>query len=93
MTALDEGAVALGRVTVGVGNGDGTEGAVQGRVVGTYLHGPVLARNPALADLLLSWALDDVALEPLDDAAAESLREERLGASRHRRRLRRRRHG
>jgi CobQ-like glutamine amidotransferase family enzyme len=93
VTALAEGAVALGRVTAGVGNGDGTEGAVQGRVVGTYLHGPVLARNPALADLLLSWALDDAALEPLDDAAAESLREERLGASRHRRRLRRRRHG
>jgi hypothetical protein len=93
VTALGEGAGALGRVSAGVGNGDGTEGAVQGRVVGTYLHGPVLARNPALADLLLSWALDDVALEPLDDAAAESLREERLGASRHRRRLRRRRHG
>jgi hypothetical protein len=91
VTALAEGAVALGRVTTGVGNGDGTEGAVQGRVVGTYLHGPVLARNPALADLLLSWALDDAALTPLDDSAAESLREERLGASRPRRRLHRRR--
>ena len=56
-----------------------------GRVVGTYLHGPVLARNPALADLLLSWALGDGAvgdgaLVPLDDSASESLREERLGA-------------
>jgi CobQ-like glutamine amidotransferase family enzyme len=91
VTALAEGAVALGRVTTGVGNGDGTEGAVQGRVVGTYLHGPVLARNPALADLLLSWALDDAALTPLDDTTAEGLREERLGASRPRRRLHRRR--
>ncbi|AHH95396.1 hypothetical protein KALB_2027 [Kutzneria albida DSM 43870] len=43
--------------TTGIGNGDGTEGAHQGRVVGTYLHGPVLARNPALADLLLEWAV------------------------------------
>ncbi len=93
VTALAEGAVALGRVTTGVGNGDGdgSEGAVKGRVVGTYLHGPVLARNPALADLLLSWALDDVALAPLDDRDAETLREERLVASRPRRRRHRRR--
>ena len=86
-----EGTVALGRVTTGIGNGagGGGEGAVGGRVVGTYLHGPVLARNPALADRLLSWALRDVELEPLDDSASEALREERLGALR-RRRLRRR---
>ena len=78
MTALDEGAVALGRVTAGVGNGDGSEGAVRGRVIGTYMHGPVLARNPALADLLLAWALGEETLEPLDDSASEQLREERL---------------
>ncbi|MGO8823867.1 MAG: type 1 glutamine amidotransferase [Acidimicrobiales bacterium] len=90
-TTLGEGTVALGRVTTGIGNGagGGGEGAVGGRVVGTYLHGPVLARNPALADRLLSWALRDVELEPLDDSASEALREERLGALR-RRRLRRR---
>src|SRR6202042_2677494 len=101
-TSLREGAVALGRVVVGVGNGggDGTEGAVQGRVVGTYLHGPVLARNPALADRLLSLALGDgggdghreTPLGPLDDGEAESLREERLatvGGKRRRRRRRR----
>ena len=41
----------------------------------------MLARNPALADLLLSWALGDAGLEPLDDSASESLREERLGAA------------
>jgi hypothetical protein len=90
-TSLQEGTAALGRVVAGVGNGagDGSEGAVQGRVVGTYLHGPVLARNPALADRLLAWALGDVALVPLDDEASESLREERLatvGSKRHRRR-------
>lgn len=50
----------LGRVLRGGGNNghDATEGARQGAVFGTYLHGPVLARNPALADLLLSQALE-----------------------------------
>jgi lipid II isoglutaminyl synthase (glutamine-hydrolysing) len=90
-TTLAEGVVPLARVTAGVGNGDGSEGAVSGRVVGTYLHGPVLARNPALADRLLSWALGDVTLPPLDDTAAQSLRTERLDAAGGRRRFRRRR--
>jgi CobQ-like glutamine amidotransferase family enzyme len=91
-TTLGEGTTPLARVSAGVGNGDGegTEGAVAGRVVGTYLHGPVLARNPALADLLLGWALHEPELGPLDDTAAESLREERLGATRSRHRFRRR---
>ncbi len=91
VTSLGDGTVALGRVVAGVGNGggDGTEGAVHGRIVGTYLHGPVLARNPALADRLLSWALGDLALDPLDDGESESLREERLAAVGRRRRLRR----
>jgi hypothetical protein len=86
LTTRSGGTTALGQVTAGVGNGDGSEGAVQGRVVGTYLHGPVLARNPALADLLLSWALDEPALAPLDDRAEEALREERLGVTGRRRR-------
>ncbi len=90
VTALRDGTVALGRVTAGVGNGDGGEGAVSGRVVGTYLHGPVLARNPVLADLLLSWAFDGATLDPLDDADAEDLREERLGSARRKRRFGRR---
>ena len=75
LTDLGPGATALGRVEVGVGNGDGTEGALQGRVVGTYLHGPALARNPALADLILSWFAGE--LEPLDDSEISDLREER----------------
>jgi hypothetical protein len=82
-TALAAGVMPLATVTLGVGNGDGsgTEGALAGRVVGTYLHGPLLARNPALADLLLGWALDvDIdALPPLDDTAHDELRHERLG--------------
>lgn len=75
LTDLGAGATPLGRVDVGVGNGDGTEGAIGGRVVGTYLHGPVLARNPALADMILSWFADE--LEPLDDSEISALREER----------------
>lgn len=45
----------LGRVVAGIGNGAdaGAEGLVMGNLVGTHLHGPVLARNPALADHLL----------------------------------------
>jgi hypothetical protein len=91
-TSLDADTTPLGHVTAGVGNGagDGTEGARDGRVVGTYLHGPVLARNPVLADLLLSWALGSVALPPLDDAAADRLRDERLATVGGRRRGRRR---
>ncbi len=83
VTTLGPGARPLGRVVVGHGNdgGDGTEGIVSGRVVGTYLHGPVLARNPALADHLLSSVLGP--LDPLDDTEVEALRKERLHAARH----------
>lgn len=80
-TTLGPDAQPLGRVRAGVGNGDGTEGAVQGRVIGTYLHGPALARNPALADLLLAWAVGRP-LAPLDDHVADALRAERLDAVR-----------
>jgi CobQ-like glutamine amidotransferase family enzyme len=77
ITELGGNATALGSVLVGAGNGTGgVEGVVTGKVVGTYLHGPALARNPALADLLLSWVVG--ALEPLEDAVVEGLRAERL---------------
>jgi CobQ-like glutamine amidotransferase family enzyme len=78
LTRLGPRARPLGWVHAGVGNGDGTEGAVTGRVVGTYLHGPVLARNPALADLMLSWFREE--LEPLDDREVTRLRQERREA-------------
>jgi lipid II isoglutaminyl synthase (glutamine-hydrolysing) len=71
----------LARVVTGVGNGDGTEGAWAGRVLGTYLHGPALVRNPALADLLLTWAAGR--LPPLagrDEQWTQLLRDERLAA-------------
>lgn len=103
VTTLGTGVTPLARVIHGMGNGDGsgTEGAVSGRVIGTYLHGPVLARNPGLADLLLGWALEEhptgdrPPLASFDDSAAEGLRDERLTATmrgrRRRGRLRRRR--
>lgn len=85
VTAVGGGARPLARVVTGTGNGagDGTEGAWSGRVVGTYLHGPVLARNPALADLLLGWATGE---EPaaIDDEEEAALRAERLAAGRRR---------
>ncbi len=80
-TTLGPGAAALGRVRTGIGNGDGTDGSWAGRVVGTYLHGPVLARNPALADLLLAWATGSDGLDPLDDWREQALRDERLRAA------------
>ena len=82
VTQIGPGARPLARVTLGVGNGDGTEGAHAGRVLGTYLHGPALARNPGLADLLLSWAAGPLpALNPAAEDWARRLREERLAAT------------
>ncbi|HUI03468.1 MAG TPA: MurT ligase domain-containing protein [Acidimicrobiales bacterium] len=81
VTRLGPGARPLARVVRGVGNGSGgrLEGARVGRVIGTYMHGPALARNPALADLLLAWATGR-AMPPLEDAEEDALRAERLAA-------------
>ena len=81
-TYLGADATPLAKVEVGIGNaGDGTEGAVQGRVIGTYPHGPVLARNPELADHLLSVALNRE-LEPLPRPEIDELRRQRITAVR-----------
>ncbi|WP_016884487.1 MULTISPECIES: type 1 glutamine amidotransferase [unclassified Rhodococcus (in: high G+C Gram-positive bacteria)] len=79
-TTLGADARGLARVTHGVGNGvgDGLEGVVQGSVIGTYMHGPALARNPELADLLLKRALGVDELAPLDLPEVAQLRRERL---------------
>jgi lipid II isoglutaminyl synthase (glutamine-hydrolysing) len=68
-THLGEGALPLGRVLSGHGNNnvDGQEGARQGSVIGTYLHGPLLPKNAWFADWLIATALDGLALEPIDD--------------------------
>jgi lipid II isoglutaminyl synthase (glutamine-hydrolysing) len=78
-TYLEEGAEPLGRVVAGFGNDgeSGFEGCRVGRAVGTYLHGPLLPRNPWLADWLLAQALghatgdDPPELEPLMDELEE----------------------
>lgn len=58
------------------------EGVVQGSIIATYMHGPVLARNPELADLLLCRALGVDSLPPVDVPAVEQLRRERIAAAR-----------
>ena len=79
-TTLGPSATPLARVEVGVGNAaDGTEGAIDGSVIGTYPHGPVLARNPALADHVLQLALGEE-LAPLPRPEIDELRRQRLAA-------------
>jgi CobQ-like glutamine amidotransferase family enzyme len=73
--------VPLGKVVRGTGNGDQTEGAMRGHVLATYLHGPVLARNPELADLVLGWVIGH-SLPPLALPEVELLRQERLARRR-----------
>ena len=81
-TVLGQAASPLAKVISGAGNraGDGIDGTVQGSVIATYLHGPCLARNPELADLLLSRAVGELAPLELEEVAL--LRRERLAAPR-----------
>ena len=73
-TYLGEGLSPLGKVLFGSGNNgkDGYEGVLYKNVVGTYLHGPLLPKNPHVADYLIANALDRKygtrELTPLDDA-------------------------
>lgn len=89
VTTLGPGTAALGRVITGTGNGTGgdpnggttrsrTEGVLSDRIIGTYLHGPVLARNPALADHILSKVTGG-ALPPLELPDQAALRATYLG--------------
>lgn len=93
-TILGPAASPLAQVIRGTGNADTAatadladgaeqrlaEGAVQGNVIATYMHGPALARNPQLADLLLARAMgvELSSLEPLHIDVVEKLRAERL---------------
>jgi CobQ-like glutamine amidotransferase family enzyme len=81
-TTLGSDAHPLAAVTKGAGNrvGDGYDGAVQGSVVATYLHGCCLARNPELADHMLARVVGD--LPPLQLPEVDLLRRERLAAPR-----------
>lgn len=73
-TVLDKGQDSLGRVKKGFGNNPKSkrEGAVTNNAIGTYLHGPILPKNPALADHLILQALKRkfgvTELEAVDDS-------------------------
>jgi CobQ-like glutamine amidotransferase family enzyme len=81
-TYLGPKAKPLGRVIAGHGNNDTdkTEGAVQGKVIGCYLHGSALPKNPWLADQLISWGLErrqgSIKLVPLDDSEEYAAQEQ-----------------
>ncbi|GAA3729831.1 type 1 glutamine amidotransferase [Salinactinospora qingdaonensis] len=77
-TTIGPSARPLSRTVIGIGNDNQTEGAYQGHVLGTYLHGPALPRNPGLADLVLRLCVGEIA--PLQPSWGEKLHEERLAA-------------
>lgn len=73
-THLGSDCEPLGTVVHGYGNNgtDDSEGAVRDHAIGTYIHGPLLPKNPWLADILIRWSLghrtgEQPTLEPLDD--------------------------
>ena len=74
-TFLGEDAKPLGKVISGFGNNgkDGTEGLIYKNSIGTYLHGPILPKNPSIADFLIEKALEikykeKTVLKVLDDS-------------------------
>lgn len=83
-TYLGPKAQPLGKVLAGWGNNgkDGYEGAIYKNVFGTYLHGPVLPKNPEFTDFLISRALErrygKVELAPLDDSIETAAHEAAL---------------
>ncbi len=87
-TYLGPGETPLGRVVSGFGNNgrDGQEGVRRGRLLGTYLHGPLLPKNASLADVLIEWALDARygeagTLDALDDALENRAHESAIRAT------------
>lgn len=79
-TFLGQGVEPFGRVISSTGHGnndtDKQDGVLYKHVLGTYLHGPLLAKNPQVADKLLQWASErrpePFALTPLDDTAEQA---------------------
>lgn len=93
-TILGPDATPLARVQHGVGNdGSGVEGAVASQIIGTYLHGPVLARNPSLADHILALTArpglvhfpDSPGVTRTTDFEENELRADRIRQTRYRR--------
>ena len=88
LTELGAGVRPLGRTQSGRGNNgrDATEGAVRDNIIGTYLHGPVLAKSARFADDLIRRALarrgEPTELEPLDDTLADHAAQVAVGRPR-----------
>lgn len=89
-TRLGTGSAPFGRVLSGNGNNgeDGAEGAISRRALGTYLHGPLLPKNPWLADRLIGWAIEHAtgtrpSLAPLDDHLEEAAHAAAVARARH----------
>lgn len=90
-THLGKNIKPLGKVVKGFGNNgrNGTEGAVYKNSFGTYLHGPILPKNPQFTDYLIKKALEvkygkKIDLLPLDDSLERQAREaiiNKLGGS------------
>ena len=79
-TFLDENILPLGRVVRGAGNSDnGYEGVRYNNIIATYLHGPLLPKNPQIADFLIDTALKrrnlEIANYFIDDNLARKARE------------------
>ena len=75
----------FGQVIVGNGNkfGDTEEGFFRKNVIATYLHGPLLSKNPVIADYIISYSLErkykeKIGLEQLDDTFEGKCREQLL---------------
>lgn len=77
LTQLDDPAECLGKVISGAGNNgqDETEGCFYKNCIGTYLHGPILPKNPQITDFLIKKALErqgkNIELKKLDDHEEE----------------------
>lgn len=80
MTILGKDMQPFGRVVKGAGNNgqDGTEGALYKNVIGTYLHGSLLPKNPTVADWLIEKAVTRAhgafSPQPIDDSLAQKAR-------------------
>jgi len=77
-TYLLDGALPFAKVISGSGNNaqDRTEGVIHNNAIGTYMHGPLLPKNPKLADYLIMKALEikyqkNFSLTPLDDSLSQ----------------------
>jgi len=85
-TELGQGMAPFADVVFGFGNNgvDKTEGGVYKNTIGTYLHGPILSKNPGLADFLIVRALEvkygtTVALEPIESLGEREARDTVIG--------------